>query len=43
MNAGAIIAVELPMPHSTAQERCLEIQFRPDGKRWQSEILKIRY
>jgi hypothetical protein len=43
MGAGTIIPVDLPLPQSPAQERCLEIQYRPDGRRWESEILKIRY
>lgn len=42
MRAGDVIPIELPIAHA-ATDRCLEIQYRPNDRRWQSETLKVRY
>lgn len=43
MTAGSIIEIEIPNVNENAGTFCLEIQYRPENKRWQSEILKIRF
>ncbi|MEO5891146.1 MAG: hypothetical protein ABIQ31_12875 [Ferruginibacter sp.] len=42
MTAGSIIEIKIPRPAKNISVFCLEIQYRPENKRWQSEILKIK-
>jgi hypothetical protein len=42
MTAGTIIEIKIPQLAATEISLCLEIQYRPENKRWQSEILKIK-
>ena len=42
MTAGSIIEINFPDMDEDEGTFCLEIQYRPENKRWRSEILKIR-
>ena len=42
MSAGKIIAIEIPDSSGNETPDCMEIQYRPNNKRWISEIIKIR-
>jgi hypothetical protein len=42
MNAGDIIEIKISQFTETMRSLCLEIQYRPENSRWQSEIIKIK-
>ncbi len=42
MTAGSIIEIKIPNLSENLRSLCLEIQYRPENRRWQSEIFKIR-
>ena len=41
LGAGSIISITLPQS-GPAQTRCLEIQYRPENRRWKSHMIRIR-
>jgi hypothetical protein len=43
MTAGSVIEIEVPYREERSQFRCLELQYRPDNRRWKSEILRLGF